>query len=84
VFWLQPLLLLVNGITVDPTDQGMSCVFVPLTVLASLTAGAQVAIDGMLSFYVGNQSGGIPGIFPQSEGYFWWMAGAAWNVSLSR
>jgi hypothetical protein len=34
----------------------------------------------MLSFYDGDQPGKIPGIFPLSEGYYWWMGGAAWDV----
>jgi hypothetical protein len=34
----------------------------------------------MLTFYHGDEKGGIPGIFNQDEGYFWWIAGAAWNV----
>jgi len=55
----------------------------PLTcVLAdSLAAGAKTALDGMLSFYQGQEPGQIPGIFNQAQGYYWWIAGAAWNVS---
>jgi len=34
----------------------------------------------MLSYYGGDQPGGTPGIFNEIEGYYWWMAGAAWNV----
>jgi hypothetical protein len=37
----------------------------------------------MLSFYHGEEKGGIPGIFNQADGYYWWIAGAAWNVSLT-
>jgi hypothetical protein len=46
----------------------------------SLAAAAKITIDGMLSYYGGDQRGQIPGIFNQIEGYYWWMAGAAWNV----
>jgi len=49
-------------------------------VIASLAAGSKTAIEGMLSFYHGDEKGGIPGIFNQAEGYYWWIAGAAWNV----
>jgi len=34
----------------------------------------------MLSYYGGNQPGQTPGVFNQIQGYYWWMAGAAWNV----
>jgi hypothetical protein len=47
---------------------------------ASLAAGAKTALEGMLSFYHGEETGGIPGIFNQADGYYWWIAGAAWNV----
>jgi len=46
----------------------------------SLAAGSKTALQGMLSFYHGNEPGGIPGIFNQADGYYWWIAGAAWNV----
>jgi len=46
-----------------------------------LAAGAKTALDGMLSFYQGQEPGQIPGIFNQAQGYYWWIAGAAWNVS---
>ena len=47
---------------------------------SSYAAAAKTAAQGMLTFYNGDQPGQIPGIFPQSEGYYWWEAGAAWNV----
>ena len=47
---------------------------------ASIAAAAKTAAQGMLTFYTGDQPGQIPGIFPQSENYYWWEAGAAWNV----
>jgi len=49
----------------------------------SLSAGAKTAIEGMLSFYQGGDPGGIPGIFNEAQGYYWWIAGAAWNVEPS-
>jgi len=36
----------------------------------------------MLSYYGGNEPGGTPGVFNQIEGYYWWMAGAAWNAMM--
>ena len=54
--------------------------FVEANLADSLSAGSKTAIEGMLTFYHGDEKGGIPGIFNQDEGYFWWIAGAAWNV----
>jgi hypothetical protein len=56
------------------------CPTLTLRFVDSLTAAAQVTIQGMLSYYGGQSPGGTPGIFNQIEGYYWWMAGAAWNV----
>ncbi|MCJ1356555.1 MAG: hydrolase 76 protein [Icmadophila ericetorum] len=42
-------------------------------------AAARVAFD-MMSIYQGNQTGQIPGIFPQP--YFWWEAGGAFGTLL--
>src|SRR5437764_3884440 len=39
-----------------------------------------------MSFYKGNQSGGIPGVLPgppapnQFNGYYWWESGALWGT----
>ncbi|KAH0541811.1 hypothetical protein FGG08_003766 [Glutinoglossum americanum] len=41
----------------------------------SVKAAAKIAADGMMSFYNGNKTGGIPGLFPPP--YYWWEAGAA-------
>ena len=49
----------------------------------SLGAAAKVAAANMLTFYNGDQPGGTPGIF-DIAGWFWWMGGTGWNVSLSR
>lgn len=49
--------------------------------VASLTSASKITIEGMLSYYGGQQPGQTPGIFNQIQGYYWWMAGAAWNVS---
>lgn len=38
-------------------------------------------IEGMLAYYGINTPGAIPGIFNSVQSYYWWMAGAAWNVS---
>jgi hypothetical protein len=48
--------------------------------LDSLAAAAKITIEGMLSYYGGQSPDGTPGIFNQIETYYWWMAGAAWNV----
>lgn len=49
-------------------------------VVESLQSASVITIEGMLSYYGGNEPGQTPGIFNQIEGYYWWMAGAAWNV----
>ena len=41
----------------------------------SVKAAAKIAADGMMSFYTGNKTGGIPGLLPGP--YYWWEAGAA-------
>jgi hypothetical protein len=38
----------------------------------------------MISYYGGDAPGATPGVFNQEAGYYWWMAGAAWNVSPPR
>jgi Glycosyl hydrolase family 76 len=47
---------------------------------ASLAQGSKIAIDGMLTYYAGDVKGATPGIFNEVQNYYWWMAGAAWNV----
>ena len=34
-----------------------------------------------MSMYVGNQPGQVPGIFLPVNVYYWWLGGAAWNVT---
>ncbi|KAI9778008.1 MAG: hydrolase 76 protein [Geoglossum umbratile] len=41
----------------------------------SVVAAAKIVADGMMNFYNGNKTGGIPGLFPPP--YYWWEAGAA-------
>ncbi|KAF7920529.1 uncharacterized protein EAE97_011422 [Botrytis byssoidea] len=46
-------------------------------------AAATIAYD-MMTYYKGNQSGGIPGVLPgpppnPSWGYYWWESGAMWG-----
>jgi mannan endo-1,6-alpha-mannosidase len=41
----------------------------------SIVAAAKIVADGMMNFYNGNKTGGIPGLFPPP--YYWWEAGAA-------
>jgi mannan endo-1,6-alpha-mannosidase len=48
---------------------------------ASIQAAAKVAADAILSMYVGNQTGQIPGIFLPSNVYYWWLGGGTWNVN---
>jgi len=48
--------------------------------VASLTAAAKTTIEGMLAYYGGSEPGQTPGVFNEIQGYYWWMAGAAWNV----
>lgn len=40
----------------------------------SIKRAARTCADGMMSFYNGNQTGGIPGLLPGP--YYWWEAGA--------
>ncbi|KAN0108888.1 glycoside hydrolase family 76 protein [Hyaloscypha variabilis] len=46
-------------------------------------AAATIAYD-MMTYYQGNQSGGIPGVLPgpppnPPNGYYWWESGAMWG-----
>jgi len=52
----------VNGITFQTTDAD-----------SIKTAAGSVAY-GMMKYYVGNTTGGTPGILPQP--YYWWETGA--------
>jgi hypothetical protein len=47
----------------------------------SLKAAAQAAAQSVMSMYVGNQPGQVPGIFLPADVYYWWLGGATWNVS---
>lgn len=53
-----------------------------LTALASIRAATQQYAHGLMTYYKGNASG-LPkeekGVFPRSDGYYWWQAGAAWG-----
>ncbi|PSS27636.1 glycoside hydrolase family 76 protein [Amorphotheca resinae ATCC 22711] len=47
-------------------------------------AAATIAYD-MMTYYKGNQSGGIPGVLPgpppnPTWGYYWWESGAMWGA----
>ncbi|KAA8569769.1 hypothetical protein EYC84_001350 [Monilinia fructicola] len=47
-------------------------------------AAATIAYD-MMTYYKGNQSGGIPGVLPGPPpnppwGYYWWESGAMWGT----
>lgn len=46
----------------------------------SLKAAAKSAAESVMSMYVGNQPGQVPGIFLPVDVYYWWLGGAAWNV----
>jgi hypothetical protein len=48
----------------------------------SLAAASKAMIEGMLSYYGIETPGATPGIFNSIQNYYWWMAGAAWNVNL--
>lgn len=50
-------------------------------VLDSVKAAAKQAAESVLSMYAGNQPGQVPGIFLPVDVYYWWLGGAAWNVS---
>lgn len=40
----------------------------------SIKHAARICADGMMSFYNGNQTGGVLGLLPPP--YYWWEAGA--------
>ncbi|KAF2209244.1 glycoside hydrolase family 76 protein [Cercospora zeae-maydis SCOH1-5] len=44
----------------------------------SIKAAARACADGMMSFYKGNVTGGIPGLLPGP--YYWWEAGAMFGA----
>lgn len=44
----------------------------------SIKSAARTCADGMLSFYKGNLTGGIPGLLPGP--YYWWEAGAMFGA----
>ena len=46
----------------------------------SLAAASKTMIEGLLAYYGIDTPGAIPGIFNSIQNYYWWMAGAAWNV----
>lgn len=46
----------------------------------SLKSAAKEAADAIMSMYVGNQPGQVPGIFLPVDKYYWWLGGANWNV----
>jgi hypothetical protein len=52
-----------------------------LTVSESLQSASKNMIEGMLAYYGIDTPGAIPGIFNSVQSYYWWMAGAAWNVA---
>ena len=54
------------GLTLDLQDQN------------SIKSAARTCADGMLSFYKGNVTGGIPGLLPGP--YYWWEAGAMFGA----
>jgi hypothetical protein len=49
----------------------------------SLKAAAKSAADAIMSMYVGNEPGQVPGIFLPVDVYYWWLGGANWNVQPS-
>jgi mannan endo-1,6-alpha-mannosidase len=51
-----------------------------LRLVESVMAAAKAAADSIMSMYVGNQPGQVPGIFVPVDVYYWWLGGAAWNV----
>ena len=82
---VQPIISLASAaLTVNPASKG-GLPEIPRTescFVDSLAAAAKITITGMLSYYGGDQRGQVPGIFNEIEGYYWWMAGAAWNVPI--
>ncbi|KAH0538343.1 hypothetical protein FGG08_005038 [Glutinoglossum americanum] len=44
----------------------------------SVKAAAKITADGMMKYYVGNQTGQIPGLLPGP--YYWWEAGAMFGT----
>lgn len=44
----------------------------------SIKAASKVAADGMMKWYTGNETGGIPGLLPGP--FYWWEAGAMFGA----
>src|SRR3569833_3602163 len=50
---------------------------------ASIKKATKQVADNLLSYYHGNQPGGIPGVLPgppPSGDYYWWESGALWGA----
>ncbi|KAI0152120.1 glycoside hydrolase family 76 protein [Hypoxylon sp. NC0597] len=61
------------GLTVDVEDAD------------SVRAAAALVAEDLMTFYPGNKSGMIPGIFeaPPDGDYYWWTGGALWGTMLN-
>ena len=55
----------------------VSAINLDLSNTDSIKKAARIAADGMMSYYVGNQTGQWLGVLP--EPYYWWEAGAMWG-----
>ncbi|EKD20933.1 glycosyl hydrolase family 76 [Drepanopeziza brunnea f. sp. 'multigermtubi' MB_m1] len=60
---------------------------VDLSSTQSIKDGAATLAYDMMSFYKGNQSGGIIGVLPgpppnPPDGYYWWESGAMWGAMI--
>ncbi|GAB7363225.1 hypothetical protein MBLNU230_g3507t1 [Neophaeotheca triangularis] len=58
----------VSGVTLDLSDND------------SIRSAARTVADGMMAFYYGNTTDGIPGLL--GEPYYWWEAGAMMNAMI--
>ena len=60
-----------------PTASNASPTSLTLPLLDSIRGAASTVAHGMMSYYVGNQTGKEPGLlYPP---YYWWEAGAMWG-----
>jgi len=56
---------------------GNQCSWTNTYLADSYKSAARIAADGLMSYYIGNQSGQTIGTFPMPV--YWWEAGAAWT-----
>jgi len=67
------------------SDLVSAVISLDLTSDTSIKSAASTIAYDMMTYYKGNQSGGIPGVLPgpppnPTWGYYWWESGAMWGT----